>query len=697
MALDFDGGLSPQQAIERMQVYDLTPNAWYPTFGDSPKRRKFRLIFFLDTLITEMDARNYLMDGLFAMYPEADEACKNPAHFFYGTNKRGQVLNNKALPLDQFFSVIESDKIKGGGRLRKISPQNTGAAFLRKDGFSWASYSNTIGAPSKATDQQKLKYYEDLKRNKYNKEVDWDKVQSKVRIFFDFMNGEERLSYAQLLGLAQNMVWMKGGQKIYEQRLKEFNDNHTGNNPYPQDGRFELMRSLGKYNKNVDTAYFPQRLENFSPYPGDHKYQNLLTAERDLLDGIELTEPIHRISLDSAEQLLEYKFSEAIDSFDEDIYIFRLPTGIGKTWRVKDLSEVTLAFPTNDLKREVYGERENPSSAIVTPEFPVFGDDSLNEHINRLFKAGFVKQVYKLLWDLKKGEGCSLEDQKIAQDYIDQNTAVQDFTGSVFTTHARALHTPFYHDTIIFDEDPLPLLLDVDTLKVADLKKVSRKSGALLFEHRTTNILKLQRFLEDAEPGEIMELPEEYRIDVSDKWVHFMHTEGLDSNIIKFTGCQYFYKDENDRDLIHFINHESLPTDKKIIIMSATVPVEIYQQLYGQRVQVIDISDVSHKGTITQHTRYSYSRNSLARRLDEANGKLEPRPTITFKSFNGQVTGAAPDMWFGNCSGYNEYTGQSINVLGTPHKHNAQYLLIGKILGVNVDRFNREFRMQPIE
>ncbi|WP_409029398.1 hypothetical protein [Gracilimonas sediminicola] len=206
MALDFDGGLSPEAAIDRMQVYEITPNAWYPTFGNSTEKPKFRLLFFLDTLITDIHARNYLMDALFEMFPEADKACKNPAHFFYGTDKQGQVLNSKALPLDLFLSVLESDKIKNGGRLRKIDPKKPGAAFLRKNGFSWASYSNTIGSPSKAIDQQKIYFYENLKRNKYNKEIDWDKLQSRIRLFFDFMKGEERLSYAQLLGLAQNLA-----------------------------------------------------------------------------------------------------------------------------------------------------------------------------------------------------------------------------------------------------------------------------------------------------------------------------------------------------------------------------------------------------------------------------------------------------------------------------------------------------------
>lgn len=124
---------------------------------------------------------------------------------------------------------------------------------------------------------------------------------------------------------------MCGGQQIFENRLQEFNDTHSGNNPYPRDGRFELMRSLNKYNKLPSSAYFPQRLKKFSPYSSDHTYRNLITAERDIMDGIEQKEPIHRITLQKAEKLLEYKFIEAMDSLNDDIFIFRLPTGIGKT------------------------------------------------------------------------------------------------------------------------------------------------------------------------------------------------------------------------------------------------------------------------------------------------------------------------------------------------------------------------------
>lgn len=627
-----------------MQAYDITPNGLYLTFGDTPEKRKFRLIFFPDTFITNIDARNYIMKSLLAFYPEADKACQDPAHFFYGTNKEVYVLNPKALSLDVLISVLESDKLKNGGRPRNIEADSEGAKFLRKFGETKGSYINNIEGLQNSKNDQKIKYYTVLKKRKRGNDINWVKLQSRVRIFFDFMNSNDRLSYAQLLGLAQNLVWMNGGQKLYEDRLKEFNDTHTGNNPYPRDGRFELMRSLIKYNRHAETAYFPQKLENFSPYPEDHKYRNLLTAERDLLDSIEQIEPIHRISLDKAEQLFEYEFTQAMDCLSDDIFIFRLLTGLGKSRRVKDLDEVTLAFPTNDLKQEIFGERKIADSAIMTPEFPVFTDDKLNESIERLYKAGFIKQVHRLLWDFKKGLGCDPEDQRRAQDYIDQNQAVQNSIHSIFTTHTRALHSEFTHDTIIFDEDPLSLLLNVDTLKIADLKKIKKKSKSRLFGNYSTQLITLQRYLESVDEGEILTLPEEFKVDITNEWLLIMQTEGIDSNIIKFLDCTYFYKDESDRDRIHFINQQELPKDKKIIILSATIPVEIYKKLYGERVNVIDITDVTHRGTITQHTRYSYSRNSLKSRLDEANAKLSKRPTITFKSFNDSIQDATPDM-----------------------------------------------------
>jgi len=153
----------------------------------------------------------------------------------------------------------------------------------------------------------------------------------------------------------------------------------------------------------------------------------------------------------------------------------------------------------------------------MTPEFPVFTDKKLNESIDRLFKAGFVKQVHRLLWELKKGGLCGREDKAIARNYIDQNQAVQESTRSIFTTHSRAIHSSFPHDTIIFDEDPLPLLLNVDTLKIADLKKIKKDGVSGLFGNNRTRLITLQRYLEGVEEGEILTLPDEFKVDITNE------------------------------------------------------------------------------------------------------------------------------------------------------------------------------------
>ena len=457
------------------------------------------------------------------------------------------------------------------------------------------------------------------------------------------------------------------------------------------------MRVISKYNAQVETAYFPQRLLLFSPYPEDHRYHNLLTAERDIIQGVEVLNPPAPISLTNAEQLFDYEFNNALDCLSDDIFIFKLPTGIGKSRRIKELDEVLLAFPTNELKLEQFQSRTEHNNAHFTPPFPVFQDAQLNESLERLLKAGFIKQVHRILWDLNNGACGGVIDQLRAQDYVRKIQQIKKEYETVFTTHSRAIHTQFEHDTVIFDEDPLALLIDVKTLKIADLKKIGNQSISSMFGDKSTTLLTLQRYLEGVPAGQVYTLPSTYRVDISSEAYTVMHTDGVDSNIVKFLESNYFYKDENNRDLIHFVKAEDLPAEKKVIIMSATVPVEIYKKLYGDRVQVIDITEVTHTGKITQHTKYSYSRNSLARHTDELNQKLPAYPTITFKSFNKLVQGAAPDMWFGNCSGYNQYTGKSINVVGTPHRHNAQYLLLAQVMGIDINQVDKTFTRQTVE
>lgn len=270
----------------------------------------------------------------------------------------------------------------------------------------------------------------------------------------------------------------------------------------------------------------------------------------------------------------------------------------------------------------------------------------------------------------------------------------------MFTTHSRAIFSDkLPHDQIIIDEDPIEELISVQALDLNDLQKLSHSKGRKLFEHSKDSVWDLMRFLVDGiAEGEITKLPPQYHIDMDEHAHSFATTDGISSNIVSFLNCDYLYKQEGNPHKIYFVNQSFLPEDKKIIILSATINVEAYRRMYGDRLEVIDITDIETKGTIRQHVKKSYSRSSLENSIEEINSKLDDdKPTLTFMTFANKLKNGVTELYYGNSEGYDEFKGQNIQVVGTPFKNQALYLLMGKCLGINVDKYNRKFEYQNVE
>jgi len=73
--------------------------------------------------------------------------------------------------------------------------------------------------------------------------------------------------------------------------------------------------------------------------------------------------------------------------------------------------------------------------------------------------------------------------------------------------------------------------------------------------------------------------------------------------------------------------------------------------------------------------------NRYSESLSQKVGEL---PVITFKRFRSSFKNPVEDMYFGNCSGYDNLKGKDIAVVGTPHRNNVLYHLIAaQIIGAN--------------
>jgi hypothetical protein len=58
---------------------------------------------------------------------------------------------------------------------------------------------------------------------------------------------------------------------------------------------------------------------------------------------------------------------------------------------------------------------------------------------------------------------------------------------------------------------------------------------------------------------------------------------------------------------------------------------------------------------------------------------------------------AVPNMYFGNCEGYDILNGKDLAVVGTPHRNNVAYYLTAAIIGETLKLEDMEMSLQKVE
>lgn len=670
IGLDFDNKklkITPDIVIKRFDEISITPQLWYRTFSSTDDLIKFRVLLFLNTQIEDHQIQNLLFTGLQTMFPEADPQCFSLARFFYG-GKSPEILTYQPIDAVKLFEHVSINKIsQDKGRTRSISAPLKGCSFfidqLEENGekrtFLYNKYRSSSFSPSSSTL---------VREGEEQVKIDWKVARSRVKILDQFMKGEW-LYHDQLFGLATNLINIKGGRKMMKETMTKFNEqgltHYTENN-------FNILPYLNIIN------YPPQPIHTFSTYPEDDNVYDLISEVRDQRGKIEIIEKVNRIQLEEAETKLNEEFEKVIKTGNKGkIHLFKLPTAIGKTKLVTSVSGCTIALPTNSLKNEV--KDRMTVDCNTSPDPVIFADDRINRMIQYYYSIGNFKKAVRIIYDMVSKNNhynVSEEDKMMAQSFIDQVQLSQSSIDTVVTTHARALHTEFNHDILIFDEDPLGSLIQIQQIRISDLVRLE-----LTMQKDRKDITNTVNLLRNANQSEITATPLlDVKLDEMIEKVSDTYT--MDSNLFGFFASTYFVKDRLDPDLIHYVVKKELPQDKNIIILSATVSPYLYKSLFGDRVEVFDVGDVVQKGQVIQYTKRSCSRNSLNRYVKQISDEVGDKTVITFKSFAHQFENGVKDIYFGNCSGYDTLAGKDITVVGTPHRNNVEYLMIAKMLGI---------------
>lgn len=668
--MDFSSGISKQEVINTLMNYEITPNIIYYTHSHTEQNPRFRVVILLDNPVNDNKITEYIRKGLIEVFDGCITKFNDSAKMFLDSISI-EKLNIEPNDITNIINMVSINLVKGDNmQTRKLQDFRY---FYNNNNRSTHFYANTNNPQLNNTRINNLAIQ---KNNSFNFEI----AKNNLKIVDDFANGKE-LNYKELFGLTTNFIYVKGGEKFLKETM--IKNNNLGYTKYkPED--FAIIPVV-KYFKQP-----PESIEYFSPYKEDYKYTDVFEAVKMARGEVKIIKPVIKIELSEAEAMLNKEFDKAIQSNDNNIYIFSTQTAIGKTTKLTKLNKTTLAFPTHDLKDEV--DSKMKVEHLVVPEIPIFSNKLANEQIKAFYDIGLNDDVYMLIntiADFMDAE-YSIHDRELARKYLTQINESYNTTKTVLTTHLRALFDQYGHKTIVFDEDPIKSLLSIEHFELSDLLSIEQLAN------EREAITKLIDLIRITQPWVITQI-NHFGIDKK-AIATLVSNFYTNSNLIQFFDATSFCKDKYNHNIIHYQIKREIPQGKKVIIMSATPQIEVYKSLYGDRVKIIDIPLAESQGKIIQHTKNGYSRSYLKRNeVPDLKEQIGDRPVITFKKHKDSFPTAHQLVHYGNCEGYDFLNGVDLAVVGTPHKNELYYMFTAYALGIDLTSVNLELQDLKID
>lgn len=667
IGFDFDKG---EQTIE--EIYEIfnelgvIPNLYYFTFRDTPDHKRFRIVLFFDEIISEKEIYRKIMLSLEKVLKN-DTSCKDPSRVFYGGDGV-TITNPKPIPLQQFIDFLNiNTTARDKNNTRSIIEYSPNLANLTSSLF----YCN------KEYPFLAQKDVEDSSSSSTSlvggTKIDWNIAKQQIKILDEFLNGVW-LPHDILFPLATNLQYIEGGFKKMKSTMEYFNScgktNYTENN-------FAILPYVKK------RRYYPVPIHKFSPYSEDADHYDIISTLANKRGHITVLKEKNKIPLQDASEQFKKKFDDILKEDEiNKTHLILVPTAMGKTEYITNVERSIVAVNTHDLKNEL---TERMKTAFTfSPDTMEFEERNLQTKLENYYIKGLATKAMKLIHLVAEGKHKSnATDQLKAALYLHQLEMSNDINISLLTTHKRIINSDYNHSTVIFDEDPLSNLVEIQKTSINDLASLIPLYGLI------KNIVE---YLKELGNG-IYERPP-FIINIDDLAENGDSMIGIQSNVIDFFRCSFFML-EDER--IHYIVKRGLPAGKKNIILSATLSPYIYQNLYPEsNFEIFNISNVEQVGKVIQYTGRSCSRSGLEKYGDEISNEIGDKITITFKGYRDKFTNADEQAYFGNCSGYNHLKGKNVVVVGTPHRSNIVYFLLAKLMNVDFDIMNSPMSFQKV-
>jgi len=663
--LEFDGKYSAQEFIDYANNLKLLPNIIYSSLKNRDEKdlkllRKFKVIYVFDENISEEDYNRYYKI-LCSIFPKVLKA-KNISDgaWFYGSNN--SVKNSVVYYNEQYLDLIENNYIKN---MIKNVALNDEKIKQIQDKTRLKTLTNEIYVDSYLkTTAPKIVDFKELKRTmKYECAL--------MKEFYFVAPYKFDLSLEDKMILMSNLKDYNNSDEFLKRIKLNSEEGKTINGINKWDSLQSWMNredvtplkcaSCSKFN-NCKNAAPDGELRNIIDLKIDNQVikksnnNNILNFNNDKLKSIRSAMAIKLDIIDK-------------ETYDNTIHLFKVPTGAGKSYAmINQLSKTSvMAFPNHNLKQEKINEYvklfdDKPFETLNVKDF--LSNDDYN-YVQTLYKNKGFSAVTEYVKSLDGG-----------QDWLKRNN--MPILNKTFTTHEKSLVSKYNSgvNTIVYDEDPFNSLFKIHNYKktktLSELrflrKHISDKMLELCLLKLINKIVKLnthdfvKNIITKGKIKKIHNKINKMKLNISATTLNLLESDIISKSTYSIT--------------------RKLP-DKKIIILSATLDIDYYKNIYkkeNRRVMVHEFN-MDLNGTLNQVLmktgKINYSKNNyLKKNIIKIAEKAGADDIITYKKYANEMN-IEDDykVYMGNTSGFNHLDGKNTVVAATFRKPEIYYIM----------------------
>ena len=739
--LDIEHGETLQEALDICKTYNLLPNLIYTTFSHTEEEHRFRIVWFMEEVITDVRLQKFIQIGLMRFFKGADKICKDRARMLNGSSAGAWYRNDEAvltvpnlfIALNDLFrqdnnaskNTLSFAKQVGvnivngyldckivNEQIEDLTQPNLYVSSNKNDVFPY-SRNNGIGrnycinfSHSYITAEQETYEIEKFKSSrKLIRNFDFLLLKGKCQLFRDGLEMKHKIDHGEMFGMLTNLLSIQGADKY----VKEVLDNVLKTTSQSYDEKYSNI--VNTVNQIKKVGYEPMKCCNFCSFYGTCKSESTMINHTETMKNkaTQVKSEVLVRDIEEVRRELGIIFDDFVkrDNSKDTLFVVKAPTGVGKTESFINIVDkvddgLVYAAPTHKLIRNVAdrltqaGYRENVDF-MVYPDLPEEFEDK--ELIEKLYACGAYKRAGAELQRISKTDAG-------IKEYLEAKKRCENFDKLILITHQRLIYSPLKTQPkkYVIDEDIiLNTMFPVQRVKSSDLRMVVDYVSKSDYSHITA----LRSFYDSVMGTDVETVGDTPRAILPDKdemikiLLPLIKTNAISSNIISFLTSDMYIMD-GKREFVYYIkkNHFNVPFGSDILILSATVNEHFTKAAYPGA-SFLDLGQIKYQGNLYQIPARSLSRSCIRSNLKGyanysktlCNKYLgDDYHTITFPEFLPETkTDKSINLW--NCLGLDNFQDKDLAVVGTPHCPEIVYYLLASILGFNTNNVEQDFRL----